>query len=282
MNAHFKLFHAKNLKQDDFSLDTTSRNYKRLIKEINQLSALPEITVSNGAVMVDGVLVKHASMSHLSVSWSHELPGQPGVFQHGVVRSIGHGKAITGYVGQGVLDASSLEDIKNVEPVFALADANEYELTASPEKYSTIAAAEAASPARGHDWDTFWKVDIGIVHEDGGLNVKVTMPDLDAEWERLHPGTETSLYDVSPYIFDPVNYILTIPIEATEGLEQYLQSTIDNWGNSHVKLGPAFKTFTILHNLLSDACHGYYTELVQDVSDDYIEGPIHAIHSPDS
>lgn len=282
MSAHFRLFHAKHLRQDKFSLDTTSPKYKTLIKKTNHHSEFPEISLSNGAVMINGALVKHASMSHLSVSWSHELPGEPGVFQHGVLRSIGHGKAITGYLGKGDSDVSSLEGIKNVEPFFALADANGYQLTASPKIYLSKVDAEAASPAPGQDWDTFWKVDIGITHEDGGLNIKVAIPDLDAEWERIHPGTETSLYDVSAYSFDPKNYILSIPIQVTEGFEQYFKETIDTWGNSHVKPGPAFKTIVILHNLLSDACHGYYTGLVEDLSDNWIDGPIHAIYSPDS
>jgi hypothetical protein len=91
-------------------------------------------------------------MSHFSVQWSHELPGQPGVPQHGVLRIIGHGRAISGFVGTGSSGSVTLNDIQNVEPFFAQASAKDYALTSSSQAYSSLKDAEAASPASGQTW----------------------------------------------------------------------------------------------------------------------------------
>ena len=204
------------------------------------------------------------------------------MYQHGAFRSIGHGRAITGYIGKGASDAATLQEIKSFEPFIALADANDYALTSCPQTYPSVVDAEAASPAPGQTWNTFWKIEIGLTIQGGGLNVQVTMPDIDAEWNRLHPNSGTSLYAVSPFNFNAQDSILIVPVAATQGLESYLQSTIQGWGNSSVKSGPTFKSFTRLLNLISNAVHGYYTELMEDLSGGYEDEPLHATYSPDS
>jgi hypothetical protein len=40
-----------------------------------------------------------------------------------------------------------------------------------------------------------------------------------------------------------------------------------------VKPGPSFNSVTLILNLVSNAVHGYYTELTQDVSGNYNDGP---------
>lgn len=283
LKASFRLVHAQRLNAGRNALVSTHGDYAKRVKAINGDSDLPIITLAGGAVLSDGNLVKHASVSPLGVQWSHELPGKNGIFQHGALRLIGHGRAVAGVVGVGPATVPSVEDLQVTHNFIALADANDYSLVTSPQISTSIANAEALSPDGLINWPAFWKVEIGLSMQDGGLTVTLTMPELDTEFRRQHPNSIDlpSLYSVSPANYNPQNNVVLIPVRATPGFESFLQDCVTNWGSPATK-GPAFNTFAVLLNLESNGVHGYYNELSQDVSSNYTDGPLHALYSSSS
>ena len=121
--ATFRLVSAVHLADRRPLLDSTHSRYERMVAHINEGMQLPTLTLANGAVLCDGEPVERVTMSHLSIRWSREVPN--GKYEHGALRIIAHGKAVTGVVGYGSVDAN-VSDLHSIHHVYALADANDY------------------------------------------------------------------------------------------------------------------------------------------------------------
>jgi hypothetical protein len=123
--ANFRLVSAVHLADRKPLLDSTYSRYERMVDHINEGMQLPTVTLANGAVLCDGVPVERASMSHLSIGWSREIPNSKAKYEHGALRIIAHGRAVTGIIGYGSADAN-FSELHHMHYVYALADANDY------------------------------------------------------------------------------------------------------------------------------------------------------------
>ncbi|KAK7416146.1 hypothetical protein QQZ08_012104 [Neonectria magnoliae] len=296
--AHYRLVHHENLRKTRTKLDTTDPHHPRTVADLNGDDALPEISMCHGAVVVNekgsSSLASHVSMSHLSAQWSKPLQGQPGMYQHGVLRSIYHGKAAVGYVATGPAKVDSLAELESITPVMAVSDANTYLVNFGTKISASPAEAIAAKSTDADGWTPFWKICIGLAHDpsSGGFKVALTMPDLDEQWVNTwgKEAADTPLYQVLPPTLNQATFVLTIPVQVRPGLEAGppgLLDTLQNWNlkdgeGKAVTAGPAFNQFCLYLNLETNEVHGYSCELQSAGTGNFKDGPIHALTTPGS
>ena len=130
------------------------------------------------------------------------------------------------------------------------------------------------SPMRG----CFWTVRIGLARQGSCVTVRVTLPDLDDEYEAQQSNGDEpiSLYMLAPMSFTPEDGILKIPIKLRPGMEQTMRTCISFWGGVDPP-GPAFESITLTLDLQTNEVHGHYREIADDGDGNFSEGAIHAL-----
>ncbi|KAG9254830.1 uncharacterized protein F5Z01DRAFT_673975 [Emericellopsis atlantica] len=296
--AHYRLVNHDELRKSRTKLDTTTPRYARTIADLNGDVVLPEVTMCHGAVVVHDQgslsLVRNASMSHLAVQWSSPIRGHPGMYQHGVLRAVYHGKAALGYVATGPAEAKSLGELGSITPVMAVSTANTYNINFGTKIFASSTEAIAAKSSDPDGWTPFWKVVIGLVHDpvSGGFKIALSLPDLDQQWVNIHGKTaaDTPPYQVIPPKLDQKTYVMSITVQVCPGLEDKpgLLDTLKTWNlkddqGKPVPAGPAFNQFSVYLNLETNEVHGYSYELSPgETSGTFKNGPIHGLTTPGS
>jgi hypothetical protein len=277
--ATFRLVSAAHLADRKPFLDSTHPRYERTIDHINEGIKLPTITIANGSVLCDGKPADGATMSHLSIRWRRQVPETTGRYEYGALRLVAHGSAVVGVLGQGHHAIKDMRDLEHTHNFFALADANDYEMVARPQWSISPGAADEESYSGEDSWSPFWKIRVGLARHDGGVVLRVTLPDLDDEYESRYANNDmlAAIYSLTPVNLDPYRKMLKFSVKVTPGMEQTLQDCIRSWTGTDPP-GPAFGSCTFSLNLQSNEIHGHYREIVDDEVGNFTEGPIHALY----
>jgi hypothetical protein len=247
--------------------------------------SFPTISVCNGALLADDVLVPQATISSSQLRWSRQLQKLgPDVWEHGTIHlsadcTVAHGAISVGQFAE-FTTASNSGGAQSVVRVMGLQHAVDHYLLSSQGTFETAYAADHCSYPDGATWEGFYRTQHGLDQSQPGAGVRMTavLPDLDRNWN----DPALPLYSVTATVVP--GWILRISITVTAGLEPDFLAlmTAANWkpADGHPGVPPAFHDIVMDVDLATNVAEGHYTELVGDEDAGWKAGPVHAIYSP--
>ncbi|KAI1172126.1 hypothetical protein F4777DRAFT_582249 [Nemania sp. FL0916] len=282
---HFPLLHWNNFRKRKVSLHSHEPDYTQKIRDINNVTGhiLPQISVSQGSVLIDNKLVKHARVDRKEIHWSRPLgDDESGEWEHGMLQTSADGFWAQGAIGTGPSPSAtpathSLSTLKNTVSVAAASTANDYNLLCSVQgasndgTFKTTTAADSTAYPGNCNWGTLQKVEIGLsLTPKGAVQVKVTFPDIDANWGDDDP---LDILYTSTSAVDQAKWVLNVTINAVPGMEEFLAGACS----------PGTLPFSIINlkvDLATNNAWGDFTELLQTGDDTWGPGAIRAVQCP--